>query len=168
MCSEAIQLSVTPASAAANHGNPDNTEKVEPDTGTVVPESTEYFHTKDTEIASKQTVEVDIHTKVEDEASGTSNTQFSKSDVSSSTESVKSNTLDLATANKDRDEASDADSQHSQSSSCAPKTVQQRIKESASVDSQVAISEEKTDSLYPLRTHFRIMQVNSSTDDTDH
>ena len=164
VCSEAIQLSVTPASTAANHGN---LVKVE-NTGTVVPESNIYFRTEDTEIASKQTVEAlaDVHTKVEDEASGTSNTQLSKSDVSSSAESVKPNTIDLATADKDRDESSDADSQRSQSSSGAPKTVQQRIKESASVNSQVVVLEEKTDSLYPLRTHF--MQVNSSTDDTDH
>ena len=166
MCSEAIQLSMTPAPAAANHGNPDDTEKVVPDTGTVVPESMEYFHTKDIEIASKQTVEADIHTKIEDEASGTSNTQFSKCDASSSAESVKSNTIDLATADKDRDESLDTDSQRSQSSSGAPKTVQQHIRESASVDSQVAVSSEKTDSLYPLRTHF--MQENSSRDDTDH
>ena len=166
MCSETIQLSVIPASAASNHGNLDDTEKVEPDTGTVVPESdikSEHFHTEDAEIASKQTVEADVHTKVE--ASGTSNTQFSKSDVSSSTESVKSNTIDLATADKDRDELSDTDSQRSQSSSGAPKTVQQRIKESASIDSQVTVSEEKTDSLYPLRTHF--MQVNGTRGDTD-
>ena len=165
MFSETIQPSVTPVSAATNHGNLDDTEKVEPD---VVPESdikTEYFHTEDTEIASKQTVEADVHTKVEDKASGTSNTQFSKSDVSSSTESIKSNTIDLATADKDRDESLDTDSQHSQSSSGAPKTVQQRIKESSSIDSQVAVSEEKTDCLYPLRTHF--MQVNGTGGDTD-
>ena len=74
----------------------------------------------------------------------TSNTQFSKSDVSSSTESIKSNTIDLVTADKDRDESSDTDSQRSQSSSGVPKTVQQRIKESSSVDSQVAVPEEKT------------------------
>ena len=162
MCSETIQPSVTPPSAATNHGNLDDIEKVEPD---VVPESDIKTDTEDTEIASKQTVEADVHTKVEDEASGTSNTQFSKSDVSSSTESVKFNTIDLATADKDRDESSDADSQRSQSSSGAPKTVQQRIKESSSVDSQVAVPEEKTDCLYPLRTHF--MQVNGTRGDTD-
>ena len=167
MFSETIQPSVTPVSAATNHGNLDDTEKVEPD---VVPESDIKTDTEDTEIASKQTVEADVHTKVEDEASGTSNTQFSKSDVSSSTESVKFNTIDLATADKDRDESSDTESQHSQSSrgvTGVPKTVQQRIKESSSVDSQVAaaVPEEKTDCLYPLRTHF--MQVNGTGGDTD-
>ena len=155
-----------PASAATNHGNLDDTENVEPD---VVPESdikAEHFHIEDTEIASKQTVEADVHTKIEKDASGTSNTQFSKSDVSSSTESVKFNTIDLVTADKDRDESLDTDSQRSQSSSGAPKIVRQRIKESSSVDSQVAVPEEKTDCLYPLRTH--LMQENSSRGDTDH
>lgn len=164
MCSEVIQLSVTAASAAANHGNPDDTEKADSTAGTVVPES-------DIKTASEIfPIEADVHTKAEDEVSDTNNTQYSKSDgiddKASSSTNMQSSTIATAEPDKDGVEASDADSQHSQSnSSTAPKTVQQHIKESGSVDSRVAAPFEKTDSLYPFRTHF--MQVNGSRDDTE-
>ena len=63
-----------------------------------------------------------------------------------------------------KNEASDKITQLSESSS-APKTVQQRIQESASVPlNSQTVSEEKTDSLYPLRTHF--LQEKDSQDTT--
>ena len=171
MCSEAIQLSVKPP-AAANHENPDDSEKVESEKveGTVVgePDIKTNYQTKDIEIASKQTEisprEPDNTTNIEDEASDRNNTEYSKSDRTTDEEEPSNTNLQssaIATVDIEEDEASCTDTlQHSQSSS-APKTVRQRIQESASVNSQVAISEDKTDSLYPLRTHF--MQVMGST-----
>ena len=52
-----------------------------------------------------------------------------------------------------KNEASDKNTQLSEESRNAPKIVQQRIQESASVPlNSQTVSEEKTDSLYPLRT----------------
>ena len=176
VCSEVIQLStsMTPA-AAADHEDPHDTETVE---RTVIGESDTNFQTEfeDTEVVGKQTEispkEPDVSiVKVEEEASDTSNTQRLESDdrttnpnedseVSSNQDSHSST---IAATDKDEDKPSDTDSRQSQSSS-TPKTVQQRLKENAGVNSQVAVSEEKTDSLYPLRTHF--IQVKDSKDET--
>lgn len=170
MCSEDIQLSVKPP-AAANHENPDDTErtvskKVESAAAVGVPDIKTNYQTEDTEILSKQTEisprEPDNTTKIEDdsEASDRNNTQHLKSDRTTDEEESSNTNLQsstIATVDK-MEKASGTDTQHSQSSS-APKSVRQHIQES--VNSQVAVSEDKTDSLYPLRTHF--MQVKGST-----
>ena len=178
MCSEleVIQLSLTTSAtpdAAANHEDPHDIEIVE---RTVIGESDTNFRTEDAEVVGKQTEispkEPDVSTvKVEGEASGTSNTQCLESAVrttSPNEDSEASSNQDsqpstIATTDKDEDKCSDTDSWQSQSSS-TPKTVQHRLKESASVNSQAAVSEEKTDSLYPFRTHF--MQEKDSKDET--
>ena len=160
MRSKCIQLLAIPAASATNHGteNVESTVDGEPDTKT-------NFQTGNTEVSTEiSPKEYDISTKVEDEAADSS-TQHLKSDRTTDeaeTSFTKQQSSTIAAADKDEDGASDADTaEHSQSNS-APKTVQQCIKESASVNSQVAVSlEEKTDSLYPLRAHF--MQEKGST-----
>lgn len=159
MCSECIQLLVIPAASAATHGTEEveSTVDREPDTKT-------NFQTEDTEIPAEiSPKESDISTKVEDEAADTSNTQHLKSDRTVDEEEfTKQQSSTIAAADKDEDGASDTDTAEYSQSSSAPKTVQQRIKGSVSANSQVAVSsEEKTDSLYPLRTHF--MQEKGST-----
>ena len=160
MCSgrsEATKLPVKPAVAI---GNPDDTETVE-STAVAEPDvRANSLQTDDTIIASKESEissrQLDTDTaKVEDEGSDTSRTRYSKSGRTTNVEessntNLQSSTIDIA---KNEDESSDSDTQHSQTSS-APKTLQERIQESASMtDSQMEVSEEKTDSLYPLRTH---------------
>ena len=164
MCSgrsEATKFPVKPAAAAAAAiANPDDTEKVE---GTVAEPDvkTNTLQTDDTIIASKESEissrQPDTDTaKLVDGGSDTSRTQYLKSGRTTNVEessntNLQSSTIDIA---KNEDESSDSDTQHSQTSS-APKTLQERIQESASVtDSQMEVSEEKTDSLHPLRTHF--------------
>ena len=160
MRSECIQLLAIPAASAINNGteNVESTVDGEPDTKT-------NFQTENTEVSTEiSPKEYDISTKVEDEAAD-SNTQHLKSDRTTDeaeTSFTKQQSSTIAAADKDEDGASDTDTAEYSQSSSAPKTVQQRIKGSVSANSQVEVSsEEKTDSLYPLRTHF--MQEKGST-----